>query len=336
MPTAAQKEASAQNMEHLCNHDAAHGYAQDARDGDGGGYCEVDTAIGKTYLKHGDRDCTSACRDSYEAAGVDCGGASYSGNFLECMTQSGNFRAHRMSDGYLCDDGYVAQRGDCYLAHNDYWQHAAMCTSAEPDMLAEFSINEWGGISNGQTGDQTGSESTIHGFYGGHWDYVLELIVDGEGGDAPSAPEQPSDAVNAPMPRYRSAYMKDGEKKFFAWMEGLSDTGNDGDDFAGDPGTPIVDIEFENLGEDGWFSLNVQGVGELGRNVQNDTGKPLIGVTVYYATPDPFATGYYRAMYCVHWMGDSPAWGKWEYDDEDGGAGNDRDPIDMFKLTLSR
>lgn len=34
-------------------------------------------------------------------------------------------------------------------------------------------------------------------------------------------------------------------------------------------------------------------------------------------------------------MGDSPAWGKWEHDDDDGGAGNDRDWVDMIELTIA-
>lgn len=33
-------------------------------------------------------------------------------------------------------------------------------------------------------------------------------------------------------------------------------------------------------------------------------------------------------------MGDAPAWGKWELDDDDGGAGNDCDQIDMVELTI--
>ena len=29
-----------------------------------------------------------------------------------------------------------------------------------------------------------------------------------------------------------------------------------------------------------------------------------------------------------------PAWGKWEHDDDDGGAGNDVDQLDMIELTI--
>jgi len=55
---------------------------------------------------------------------------------------------------------------------------------------------------------------------------------------------------------------------------------------------------------------------------------------LYYDTPNPDDTGYYQAMYRVHWMGRNADWGKWEYDDDDGGAGNDVDQFDMIELIL--
>ena len=58
--------------------------------------------------------------------------------------------------------------------------------------------------------------------------------------------------------------------------------------------------------------------------------------TVYYDTPSPEETGYYQAMYRAHWMGRNADWGKWEYDDDDGGAGNDRDQLDMVEVTIVR
>ena len=106
-------------------------------------------------------------------------------------------------------------------------------------------------------------------------------------------------------------------------MEGLYCTDGCGDTFAGIEGVGIVDFEIEpgSLGPGGWYEKNVV------------DGK-LIGLTVYYVTPDPGATGYYAAYYRVHWMGGAPDWGKWETDDDDGGAGNDRDQIDMVELTI--
>ena len=39
----------------------------------------------------------------------------------------------------------------------------------------------------------------------------------------------------------------------------------------------------------------------------------------------------------AHWLGAEPGWGKWEYDDEDGGAGKDADrAIDMLRMTIRK
>lgn len=57
----------------------------------------------------------------------------------------------------------TAQRGDVYL--NDA-SHTAMCQGPEPDMLSEFSMSENGDVYNNQVGDQTGKESSVHGYYG--------------------------------------------------------------------------------------------------------------------------------------------------------------------------
>ena len=83
-----------------------------------------------------------------------------------------------------------------------------------------------------------------------------------------------------------------------------------------------LEIELGSLGPDGWYE----------KNMRNGA---LIGLTAYYDTPDPGSTGHYAAYYRVHWMGDNPDWGKWEYDDGDDGAGNDRDQIDMVELTIA-
>lgn len=224
MPTANQKEAAARCMEHLVDHDW-HGYTQGwGRWGDGEGTCPVETPIGTCYVEQGDRDCSSAVISAYEAAGIDCGGATYTGNMKSCMLSTGNFRAHRMSDGYNCDDGYIAQRGDCYLNEVN---HTAMCISAYPDMLAEFSIAENGTI-YGNTGDQTGWESHRGAFYGFPWNWCLEVIVDGSPSPSPSTDEV----------EYRVSVDSNG-----AWwyepMLGWHDTGGSTDDFAGDLSSPI-------------------------------------------------------------------------------------------------
>jgi len=226
MPTANQKENAARAMEHLVTH-WFHGYTQGwGRWGDGEGVCPVDGVDGTIYVEQGDRDCSAGTISAYESAGVDCGGATWTGDALDCMIASGNFRAHRMSDGWNCDDGYIAQRGDAYLAHHDGFQHMAMCVSAYPDLLAEFSIAENGTI-YGQTGDQTGWESKISNFYGG-WDWCLECIVDGSGDSSGS-----TDGV-----RYRVSTDPNGSY-WFPEMIDYHDTGGSSDDYAGSYGSPI-------------------------------------------------------------------------------------------------
>lgn len=225
MPSSSQKEAAALCMEHLVDHDW-HGYTQGwGRWGDGEGTCPVETPIGTCYVEQGDRDCSSAVISSYEAAGIGCGGATYTGNMKGCMLSTGNFRAHRMSDGYNCDDGYIAQRGDCYLNEVN---HTAMCISAYPDMLAEFSISENGTI-YGEVGDQTGWESHRGNYYGFPWDWCMECIAEGS---APQ-PAPSGDAV-----RYRVSTDPNGGY-WYDEMADWTDTGGSTDDFAGNIGEMV-------------------------------------------------------------------------------------------------
>lgn len=156
-------EAAVQVMEHLCSHEW-HGYTQGSgRWGDGEGHCTV-TVDGVQYrTEQGDRDCSSAVISALQAAGFNTGGASYTGDMRQCLVAQG-WQWHPMSSGY------IAQRGDIYLNEVN---HTAMCTSAMPDMLAEFSSNEFGGIRGGQVGDQTGEESVIRGYYDFPWDGIL-------------------------------------------------------------------------------------------------------------------------------------------------------------------
>lgn len=165
-------EVAVRLMEHLCAHDW-HGYDQARRWGDGEGYCNV-PIDGTTYqVAQGDRDCSSSIVECMRVAGIDVGGATYTGNYINGFTSSGNFKWHPMSDGY------TAKRGDVYL---NIANHTALCTSPSPDMLAEFAINERGGITGGQVGDQTGRESHTRGYYSCPWDGILEYIGGGAAG----------------------------------------------------------------------------------------------------------------------------------------------------------
>lgn len=178
------KEVAALIMLHLATHNA-HGYTQDMDKRQGTGEEKIDIYGVQYTIKGGDRDCSSAVISAYEAAGISCGGATYTGNMSKCMTGTGNFVRRSMK--------FIAQMGDSYLVHDEKRGrcHTAMCMSAEPDVLAEFSINEKGTATGGKVGDQKQSgeydatykrgESHLAEYYdypGGGWDCILQCVND--------------------------------------------------------------------------------------------------------------------------------------------------------------
>ena len=173
------KEVATLIMRHLCTHNK-HGYTQDMQGRQGTGTETIDIYGKKYIIKSGDRDCSSAVIYSYEAAGISCGGATYTGNMSKCMTATGNFVRRSMR--------FIAQMGDSYLVHDEKKGHChtAMCLSAEPDVLMEFSINEKGGTLGGKLGDQKQSgeydekygrgESHLKLYYDYPWDCILQCV----------------------------------------------------------------------------------------------------------------------------------------------------------------
>lgn len=305
-------------MEHLCEH-GWHGYTMDSpgRLGDGEGTCPVDVG-GRTYhLQQGDRDCSSAVCECWRLAlegtprqgALD--GATYTGNMRKVFVGSGLFEWKPMS--------FTAQPGDVYLAEG---AHTAMCITAVPDMLAEFSLNEFGGAYGGKVGDQTGRESRVRPYYDYPWDGILHYA----GGDLGAAPGV---SATPPMPRYRVKTAEDG---WLPWMEGLASSDSSGEDFAGEVGHAIVDFEWE-APAGSWFALTLDDGTELARDEHNETGRPLSGITLYYVTPEPGVTGFWRAKYRVGLLGGDYL--KWEHEDEDGGAGG-AGVIDRLQLTIEQ
>lgn len=159
---------AAEVMEHLCTH-SAHGYSQPNRAGIGTGGVVGETITlsdgTKVGISAGDRDCSSACVECYASQGIDCGGATYTGNMRACMTSTGNFKWHPWGT-------YEAKRGDIYLNES---HHAAMCLGN--GKLGEFSRSELHST-HGTKGDQDGWESHITDFYiySKGWDGVLEYV----------------------------------------------------------------------------------------------------------------------------------------------------------------
>lgn len=121
-----------------------------------------------------DYDCSSAVISAWELAGVPVktNGATYTGNmrgvFLRCgfedVTQSVNL-----------SNGEGLQRGDVLL---NIQHHTAMYCG--DGMEVEASINENGGITGGQPGDQTGREFLVRPYRNYSWDCVLRYTGDGE------------------------------------------------------------------------------------------------------------------------------------------------------------
>lgn len=168
------KEIAMLIMRHLCTH-KEHGYTQDMDKRWGTGTETIDIYGKKYTIKSGDRDCSSAVISAFEAAGISCGGATYTGNMRKCMTGTGNFKWRPMS--------FIAQAGDVYL--NEAC-HTAMCLSAEPDVLMQFSINEKGTATGGKRGDQKQvgeydekygrGESHLKMYYNYPWNGILECV----------------------------------------------------------------------------------------------------------------------------------------------------------------
>lgn len=167
-----QREAFARIMEHLCKHDgdAGHGYSQTNRWGNGT-IETVDLGDGvKVCIAGGDRDCSSAIISALKALGINVHGATYTGNMRSALLQTGLFVWWGVGVA-----GKSAIRGDIYLNEG---AHTAMCTSADPDKLCQFSKSETNGI-NGKTGDQTGQESNFRDYYNYPWNGKLHWKTDG-------------------------------------------------------------------------------------------------------------------------------------------------------------
>lgn len=243
-------ERFAQVMEHLCFHDGddGHGYTQDSRWGDGT-YETITLSDGsQVRIQNGDRDCSSAIISALEAVGVDCHGASYTGNMKDCLLATGLFAWYPMNIDHW------AQRGDIYL--NEI-HHTAMCTSSEPDMMCQFSISENGTI-YGQQGDQTGNESNFRAYsnyYNGGWDGRLCWIDREATGNQPSAsPSVPEASIDDIANAVINGVYGDGhERRILLEADGYDYDAVQsrvnailGMDSAPDSSTPVIDSTFAN------------------------------------------------------------------------------------------
>lgn len=132
-------EKFVQTMVDWCNDDS-HGYSQ--------------------YHRYGpDYDCSSAVITALKIAGWDMGGA----------LTTDHIRAPLVAQGWQwLPPNVPKQRGDILLSEE---YHVAVYVG--DGLLAEFAIDEEGGIAGAQPGDQTGTEAYVHGYYDYPWDGVL-------------------------------------------------------------------------------------------------------------------------------------------------------------------
>ena len=180
--------------------------------------------------------------------------------------------------------------------------HVGICESNQPESQRMITIE--GNTDNGIVARKTRSYSVIAGVA------------------RPSYKSSSTPVSGAPTsPEYRC--FRDG--KWRTWKK-------DGQN-CGVSGTAIYDLDFRYLGPRGWYRLTLEDGTVLKRNTHNSKhAKRVIGVEIYYDTPNPELTGYYEAVYRVQTS--SGAWLKWEHDDKDGGAGDDVNAICRLQLKI--
>lgn len=114
-----------------------------------------------------DYDCSSAVIQAWQNAGVPVKskGATYTGNMYSVFKSCG---FEDVTASVNLSNGSGLQRGDVLLNHVN---HTAMyCGNGQ---IVQASINEFGKTTGGQTGDQTGREFYIRGYYNYPWNAVL-------------------------------------------------------------------------------------------------------------------------------------------------------------------
>ena len=130
-----------------------------------------------------DYDCSSLVISAYERAGVPVksSGATYTGNMFPVFIGLGFVNVYSEVNVVT---GAGLQRGDVLL---NVANHTAIYIGS--GKLVQASINERGGVTGGQPGDQTGGEINIHGYYNFPWDYVLRYNQDEQPPAVPPSPE---------------------------------------------------------------------------------------------------------------------------------------------------
>lgn len=164
--------------------DNAHGYAQDARWGP-------------------DYDCSSFVITALRQAGFTLN-ATYTGNMRSALLAAG---FEDVTEKVNLSTGAGVQRCDVLL--NDS-SHTALALGG--GKIVQASINEKGTVTGGKTGDQTGREIYIRGYYNYPWNVVLRYTKSGSSSSADAAPaEKGGEATEMRM-------LKNGDKGYQVWV----------------------------------------------------------------------------------------------------------------------
>ena len=304
-------ETATQWMENLANDDS-HGYDQEDRWGE-----------------YGDYDCSSAVISAWQYAGVNVNDATYTGNMYRAFISNG---FEDVTGQVNLWTGSGLKRGDVLLNHVN---HTAMYVG--DGQLVEASINEFGGVTGGAPGDQTGYEIYIHNYYNYTWDCVLrytwEETPQGEETHEPTGDRD----VNV---TYQVKTAEDG------WLEPVVNMNNTNDDgYAGIIGHAIIGLAVKvdrgsvkyrvHTRHSGWldyvtgYDLNDFDYGYAGDNT------PIDLVEIYYYTPSGEVLK--SAKYRVSVVGQY--YFPYQTDDDinvgmDGYAGSLGEPIDRIQVVI--
>ena len=214
--------------------DPAHGYDQISR-------------WGPNY------DCSSFVIMAFKMAGL----------LLEA-TFTGNMKYDFLRHGFIVVTDGTLKRGDVLLHEKN---HTALYIGN--GQIVQASINERGGITGGQSGDQTGSEIGVRSYYDYPWDVVLRYVGDlDESPETEDEPETESNSGTGLIRRGQTGARVEKVQALLIYFHGIS-CGPDGVDGDFGPNTEAAVKEFQVKS-----GLAVDGI------VGNNTAAALLEVTL--------------------------------------------------------